>query len=295
MMFDRHAKLALIVVCMVLIGSGIGFRVAVAALNITLNKKPVPLRDHFASLPQQLGDWSVAAEDRVLGEAVIESLGTSDYLNRFFARETDAGMQYIDLHLAYYTGEIDGVPHVPDRCFVASGGLVTEQLATNVPLSVDTSRWRANPTVTDAAGEPYRELTFAHHVSARPVTVHLPRGDFVLRTSSFRDQLNPDRRIWAGYFFIANGKLTPTPAGVRTLAFDPTEEYAYYCKVQFTMIADEDTQRDAFIAAASDLCEQALPQIMRCLPDWPEVEALQEYSDTETQASNASADSDHAS
>ena len=206
-MFDRHAKTALIVACAVLIASGVGFRVAVAALNITLSKKPVPLRDHFASLPQKFGEWEVAAKDKILGEAIIESLGTNEYLNRLFTRVADGKRQHIDLHLAYYTGAIDGVPHVPDRCFVASGGLVIEELSSNVPMSVDTQRWRPNPRIVDAEGEPYRELTFAHHVSAKPVTVHLPRGEFVLRTSSYRDQFRPERKVWAGYFFIANGKF----------------------------------------------------------------------------------------
>lgn len=289
MIFDRHTRTAFFVLCAVLLFSAVGFRVAVAALNITLQKQPVPLRDHFASIPSQLGEWRAGGEDRVLGEAVIESLGTSDYLNRRFVRETDNGMQVMELHLAYYTGEIDAVPHVPDRCFVAGGGLVLESLPQNIPMSVDTSRWRPNPQVVNDAGEPYPEMTFAHHLTGRPVTVHLPLGEYELRSSQYSDKAQPQLNIYAGYFFIANGSLTPTPGGVRSLAFDPTTQYAYYCKVQFTMIGRSETEQSEFIDAASDLTEHLMPHLMRCLPDWPEVEAAQR-TERSSQRKNAAAD-----
>ncbi len=100
----------------------------------------------------------------------------------------------------------------------------------------------------------------------------MPFGEFRLRSSEFSFPERSDRRMHAGYFFIANGETTPLPERVRTFAFDLTTRHAYYAKVQFTMYANAQTEQEQFVEAVSDLMVELLPELMRGLPDWSEVE-----------------------
>ena len=110
--FERHARLVFIVACLALILSGIGFKAAVRLLNVYLMKEAVPLRQSLPTLPSRLGNWKKVSEDKSLDEAVIETLGTEDYLDRNYAIDGKPANGVISLHLAYYTGFIDTVPHV---------------------------------------------------------------------------------------------------------------------------------------------------------------------------------------
>ena len=98
----------------------------------------------------------------------------------------------------------------------------------------------------------------------------------MLRTTEFRDPKSPDFRIYAGYFFIANGATTPSPEAVRSFAFDLSTKFAYYTKVQFSMPARGDIDEDAFVGLVSDFVGEFLPELMHCLPDWREMEARSE-------------------
>jgi hypothetical protein len=60
---------------------------------------------------------------------------------------------------------------------------------------------------------------------------------------------------------------------VRLLAFAPSERHAYYCKVQFNMVGSASFTRQQFVDAVSTFFKDFLPDLMRCLPDWAEVEA----------------------
>lgn len=272
-MFDRKAKAAFVILCISLLVCGLGFRAAVGFLRISLAKRPVELREHFAAVPRSLGQWQAVGEDVVLDTATVESLGTTQYLDRTYVRELGPGKRDImQLHFAYYTGMIDAVPHVPDRCMEAHG-MDQHSLPRNLPLDINYSKWPRNPsTIHKITGEPYPTYMYAHHITGQPIRVHLPIGDLQLRVTEFGDPNNPNAKIFAGYFFIANGATTPIPWGVKRLAFDPRQEYAYYCKVQFTMVGDESLGQSRFLDAASDLTQEMLPRLMYCLPDWAEVE-----------------------
>ena len=60
-------------------------------------------------------------DDVVLDTAQVEELGTDRYLNRTYARDGHPDNGWIALHIAYYTGMIDAVPHIPDRCYEGAG------------------------------------------------------------------------------------------------------------------------------------------------------------------------------
>ena len=275
MTFDRQARAALVAASVTLLICGIGFRIAVREAHAVLAKEPVKLRRQLTSIPKQLGAWRSSGEDRMLTAELEEALGTRKYLDRVYVRDTERGRdQSVMVHMTYYTGIIDAVPHVPDRCMTA-GGWVIVDLPHNLPLPLNRSVWVPDQDRTNrATGRPYPMVTFNHHVTGEPVTVRMPIGEFKLRTTEFRLNDRPNERIFAGYFFVANGRTTPWPEGVRTFAFDLTSRHAYFAKIQFTMIAGPGSTSDDFIRIVATLADEILPELMLCLPDWAEIEEM---------------------
>ena len=275
--FNRMAMKATVICCATLMVCGLGFQSAVKVLQVHLSKDPVPLRRKFDKMPRQLGEWERVGEDLVLGAASVEALGTLNYLSRVYVRDDDNGQKSaMRFHTAYYTDTIDAVPHVPERCFFGAG-LVPQGGAEHIPVQLDTSKWVLDDGPVNARTEqPYHLLTAYDRWTRRPYTVRMPilkaPGEVTLRVWEFQDPANPNVRQVAGYFFIANGCATARAEDIRTLAFNRTDQYAYYAKVEFSTAGKADTVREEFLANATDLLNELLPEIMRSLPDWAEVE-----------------------
>jgi len=274
--FDRRVKPAFIIVGLLLAGTWVGFTFAVQALNIYLQKYPVEMRSPFANIARTLDPWQAVGDDRVMDPAIVLELGTDKYLDRNYARHGVPAEGVISVHLAYYTGMIDAVPHVPDRCFVAAG---FEKLAepSNLALPLDVSKWRDDTELRNhSTGLPYPLMAHRSDIHGTRM-VRMPLGEWFLRTTEFKDERSPDSRIYSGYLFIANGRVTPSPERVRLLAFEKSEKYAYYCKVQFTMAGRELTP-ERFLAHCAELTGPLLPELMQKLPDWSEVERRDEVA-----------------
>lgn len=286
-MFDRRAKFALIIACALLVICGVGFRSVVNALNIYLQKEPVPLRDSLSNIGRTLGNWRTHGDDAVLDKATLEELGTDKYLDRHYVWNGDGQPVAIALHVAYYTGMIDAVPHVPDRCLVAGGWDHVGQRASNESWPIDDADWVDDPEHANRYGEPHRFDSFRHWVTGEKITVRMPSLEpgeqWELRVSELQHAKNPDRRLYAGYCFLANNCFTPTPEGVKLFAFDQRDQYSYYCKVQFVTEAHRHLDRERFLELTADLMDNLLPELMRCLPDWTEVGA--HASETDSAAS----------
>jgi len=273
-LFDGRARVALILVCLTLVLGGVGLALAVQSLNVYLKKKPVDLRDHFDNIALTLGRWETVAEGAKLSEEMVEELGTDLYLDRQYALDGDSRKAMVNLHLAYYTGMIDAVPHVPDRCLPGAGYYQVTQ-PVNIPMSLTRKGWAPDPERTSrVTGEPYEIVTYRDSITGRAVTVRMPIGAFELRTVQFSHKNHPRELLFGGYFFIANGRVTSTPEGVKRFAFIASEEYAYYCKVQILMAGPKSKMDEGrFVELAADFIEALLPELMRCLPDWADVEA----------------------
>ena len=57
------------------------------------------------------------------------------------------------------------------------------------------------------------------------------------------------------------------------LAYKPSDKYAYYCKVQFTISGKQSLDEEEFLAIVSEFFNPMLIDVMRCLPDWGEVQS----------------------
>jgi len=198
---------------------------------------------------------------------IVEELGTKNYLSRTYREKNPADPdhpQVIGLHLAYYTGTIEMVPHVPERCFVAGGMLVGED-SVEVPLNLDTSGWLPDPSDGDV-----KTARTSNRYSDRPgMRVRLPRDaeNISLYVTGFQGEHGGP--LYAGYCFLANGGWVARAEGVRLLAFKLTDDYAYYMKVQCS--SQTARSREEYVSSASSLLDELLPEIMRCVPDWTEV------------------------
>jgi hypothetical protein len=279
--FNKGIVAAYVTAILVLIGGAIGFRGVISGLEYHMMKKPVKLRLALSGIDTRLGNWQQVGKDSTYGAAEIESLGTDVVLTRVYQREGPKGKERLELHVAYYTGKIDSVPHVPERCW-STAGLQQTISPEHIALEIDGTWDRSEDLVHSSTQEPYPFIERVHPVTGKNEMVYMPVGDMLIRTTEFQVEKKPTQRIVGGYFFIANGRLTPSAFGVRSLAFNRTDEYAYYCKVQLNYmgIANEDREVMAnFIPIASDFLIEFLPELMSRLPDWPSVDQLASSSE----------------
>ncbi len=250
--------------------SAVGFGTAIRELGLHLQKLPIEAPDglRFHTLPTSADGWRRSGSDTLLEKELLEALGTENYISRWYVEDeedAEGDRRAFELHVAYYTGTIDTVPHVPERCFVGGGvSIVGESRVVKIPMDLD--RFPPDPSVEESEhGLIRRGRTKSHQY------VRMPRDLENLRmiVTPFRSPEGAE--MHAGYFFLANGGHVATAQNIRELAFRLTEKYAYYCKVQFMSPRVESAEELAEIAA--DFLNEMFPEIMRRVPDWVEVEA----------------------
>lgn len=257
----RRRLWAMLLVCAILLAAAVGLNASVAALKLTFQKKPVPLRQPLAALPAEIGPWVQISIDIRLSAEQEADLRAQDYIQRIYAdtrlaepgvlarwrsadvktpelreemfravRSKDA-MGIMRLHVAYHTGAVDTVPHIPERCMLAGG-------------FDPVGRTQA---VLDAGGRNLRtsfvqsEERAGH---AQPMTFNV------------------------AYFFQVNGDYEHDAiTGVRRRLQDLSERYAYFAKVEL-MTQGPGADAAESQRAMADFLSHALPQIERVLPDW---------------------------
>lgn len=266
---------AFVVCATLLLGSAAGLGAAVSALRIVVRKRPIVAEYKCPSVPSETPSWRQEGADERVSKDVQDALGTDNHVSRLYVRR-DGRPVLLRLHLAYYTGTIDTVPHVPDRCWSAAG---MKQLG--LPhverVALDRSRWLVDEAATAEARAALGEAgatvrtapVLASSTKGRPAgaRVRLPRGieDLEMRFTAFQPA-EGGRTVHAAYFFIANGGLTPEAPGVRKLAFDLRSEYAYYMKVEMSTASVESAEE--MRALAGEFLSEMLPDVCECVPDW---------------------------
>lgn len=258
----------------VLVGGAVALGTVVSALKYHLKKTPIQVDVKCASLPIESASWAQIGTDKIEEEAMLEVLGTHNYLSRRYLERNPADSKSpraVELHLAYYTGMVDTVPHVPERCLVG-GGWTIKSGSQTLPLKLDESSWVLDEQASAESdkGRVYTaRLAMDSKYSKSPgARVRLPReaDKIQLRITPF-ELPGTDQKMYAGYFFIANGGHVSSAEDVRLLAFNLTDDYAYYLKVQVSSIAGINSEQD-LADAASSLLSELLPEVMLCVPDW---------------------------
>ncbi len=256
----------------VLLGSGFALSSVISTNHLHLKKLEINAPDGrmMHTMPTTYTTWTMVAQSNDMSQEAIAELGTRNFLTASFERAGVADgerTQHVELHVAYYTGMIDTVPHVPERCLVAAG-LQQMGESTLVPLPLDFTHLSKNP---DADPEVMGGQVWG---GRSPVTfrrINLPVGieHMELRVTPFKD--NQGRVLYSGYFFVTNGQTVSSADAIRLRAFRLTDDYAYYAKVQFTSVT-VDSPEDLGRVAGS-LLDEILPDLMYRMPDWVEVKA----------------------
>ncbi|MAC20956.1 MAG: hypothetical protein CMJ23_14990 [Phycisphaerae bacterium] len=256
----------------IMVTSAVAFPILIGQLEIYLRKEPVPLQSALDSLPTRLGRWTRRGDDYEMTATMTEELGTDKHLTRVYR---NASGDELTVHLAYYTGGIDDVPHVPERCFNAAG-LTTLGATVVEPLELEFEGAVPTEIVNVKTGDRYDRISTRHPVLGM-IDVHLPIGEAEISVVEAKDPKNQRVTHVGGYFFIANNRYAARASGVKSIAYDPQERAAYYLKVQVTFQtkagADEATRQ--YLPIVEDLLDELVPEVMQILPDWPTIEAGQ--------------------
>lgn len=261
---SSRGMISFVVVAALLLLAGLSLNVTVQAMQLNFKKQPVDILVYgkpLEQLPKSFGPWHmVAAGDQRLNEDVEHALGTSEYVFRVYLDERVLGKAVIEslktmdaqaqaraiwqyqnqtpaavVHFAmtYYTGLLDTVAHVPDRCYVADGY------------------------------EP---------VNPREVTWKTPIGPLDLRYITFEDQSGAgkvSRNV--AYFFQVNGKYKADPLAVRVELQNLLQRYGYYSKVELMTqrldTAQAEKVMEDFLNYAMPEAEKCLPDWQRVLAD----------------------------
>jgi hypothetical protein len=259
--YRRRNRLAFGIVAALMIISAIGLNAAVANLKLTFRKLPVPPAQPMIAISPNLGPWVQASVDHALPSEIEHELGTTEYvmreyvdtrrlnekdraafmkatleerekmLTKIYSEDPRAKVRFA---VTYYTGSVDTVPHVPERCFAADGFWPSKSQVVTMPIL---------PREGDAKKTDVRLINFEDQIDSRS-----------------------SRPRQVSYFFQVNGEYEQDPVfGVRKKLQNLFQRYAYFAKIE--------TVTDLSDAAAaevvmSDFLTSAMPEVERVLPNW---------------------------
>jgi hypothetical protein len=257
-----------LIVVGILIFSAVGLNVAVAYLKLIFLKDPVALKQELTKLPTHLGPWVQVSKDEPLDKEMKDTLATDKYVFRDFvdtrlvsaadlakfdglgsherkqlASEIQALQPeaVVSLALTYYTGGVDTVAHIPERCYVADGYQPTE--------TPETVAWDMGPNrLSRPANDPninVRFINFEDQTGARRFT----------------------KRV--AYFFFADGQYLSDPISVRDTLGTLRYKHAFYSKVELMAVIPD---HDQCAKVMSGFLQSAMPEVEKCFPDWNSVE-----------------------
>jgi hypothetical protein len=262
---------AFVCAAIVLIVAAVGLNSATQFLELHFRKQPVALRHAVTDISPVLGHWVQVSRDEPLMAEIEDTLGTKMYVFRDYVDTRHVGENVLDsfrdrsaterkglvarlaaqqphavMHFAitYYTGMVDTVAHVPDRCYIAGG---------YEPAGWEVLTFNAFPQLSG------------------------PERMIEARLIAFEDQTasRAAQRQNVVYFFRANGRYESDPLGVRKTLQDLRQRYGYYAKVELmnTMPVRNPADRQLVLDQMEDFIQQVLPEVERCLPDWNAVTA----------------------
>ncbi|MCC5830557.1 MAG: exosortase/archaeosortase family protein [Phycisphaeraceae bacterium] len=268
--------LAIGLVAAILLGSGLGLRAAIDQLGLVLFKERLPMRGVLTDIPRQIGTWQMVNQHERLPPDIENTLGTTLYITRDYedTSRTDRAGRFARVHLAYYSGTVDTVPHVPERCFI--GGGHASAGVDRVPITLSGNQYRER----DIGPEQPSRMGQTEWVAdvSEDEWVRVPRMDFRATRFNFAPQTNPDTFTQTAaeirtviYFFVADGDFHATAFDVRRTAFEARNRYAYYCKVEVQIL---DVVDDPELAQrrSEEFLSELMPHVLRILPDWVEVQ-----------------------
>jgi len=252
------------IVAGVLLLAAVGLNFAVRTMQLHFKKEPLELAHALGTISPRFGSWVQVSQDQPLDKEMQDVLGTDKYVFREYVNETATDVSVanrftnktaeerrievnkirgakpsavVSLSVTYYTGMVDTVAHVPDRCVTADG---------YEPKSYEIKKW---PIARDL-----------------PARMKSDGDNIEVRYINFEDQTgtsNVPRSI--AYFFHVDGQFDSDPLGVRNKLANLFEKKAYYAKIEVMTTVPDARESERVL---SDFLTSAMPEIHRCMPDW---------------------------
>lgn len=252
------------VVALILLTAAFGLNETVAKMKLTFRKLPVEPSLPLKTIISEIGPWAQVSVDRAMSPDFEHELGANEYVFRDYLdtrllapadraaflkatpdqreklRQKLTGLDpkgLVRFAITYYTGSVDTVPHIPDRCYAADGFK---------PSTYEIMTWPILPRA-DAAGR----LTRA-------------------RLINFVDQIDSrsSRPRQVSYFFQVNGEYEQDPLGVRTRLQNLFDRRAYFAKIELVTDLPDPTEAGRVMV---DFLTGVMPEVERVLPDWKKV------------------------
>ncbi len=252
----------------ILAASAVGLNVAASALQLHFKKLPVYPAQDLSTIPKQLGPWVQVSIDEPLDRELQETLGTDRYVFRDYVdtrrvtpeelaqfdgkdsieRKGIAGQlqrakpdAVLNCAVTYYTGMVDTVAHIPERCYVADG---------YQPDTHEVESWDLGPAFAGNDASHKLDLSFIN---------------FVDTTEAAR----VTKRV--AYTFFVDGKWESDSIGVRERLQDLRATHGFYSKIELMTVVPD---RDQCARVMADFLASAVPQLAKCYPDWNTVEGI---------------------
>ena len=272
---NRKTTIAYSAALGVLVVAAASLNATLSAFDIHIQKLPIHPATGLTlpSLPSEVEGFRMVYESPPMSKEIQSTLGTDNYLSRTYVEADPPEGQKarsVEVHTAYYTGMIDTVPHVPERCFVGSGEIAIDgRVGRPLRVPLDLDRFPIDPDIDQSVHGEIRRGRTSPSSSAPGVRVRLPSDIENLKMNVTPFVNSAGEHLYSGYFFIANGATVPRAQDVRGLAFNNQVTHAYYMKVQFTSFTVESAEELAELAAK--FLNESFPDLMRRVPDWVDV------------------------
>ncbi len=254
---------AFVTVAIVLLIAALSLNATAQFMRLHFQKQRVELRKRLTELPARMGPWQMVSTDIPIDPETEQVLGTKDYIFRYYLdtrsptisssllqsfKDKDSNQQramaeriqskdpdaVIYAAVTYYTGMVDTVAHIPNRCYVADG---------YEPAHERLVSWDA---LKDRPGN--GRLNYINFEDATPQRKQVTKN--------------------VAYFFHSNGEYVSDPLGVRKKLQNLLETHAYYAKVEMLVVGDNTRAAESKM---NDFLTYALPEVEKCLPDWSQV------------------------
>lgn len=232
----------------ILVLAALSLQFVARTLGYHFRKLPVPLKAPFTEFraSQMAPDYELAAQQPPrFSEDVLQTLGTREYLSSTFVNlnvPEDDPTRMVHVSVTYYTGKPDQVPHIPDTCVVAGGGMAIASRNVSVQVA--------------GVGAP------GDLIPLRLIAFQMPGERGPLGGPGSRQ----GRVLTVAYFFRTNDLYRLTRNEVRLAQSSPFVRYAYYSKIEM-MFTDRSGRRladlDETEAAAPRFLSRFLPVLLR--------------------------------
>jgi len=194
-----------------------------------------PSVDAKESDNQIAGDFEKASfDDRVaMIQAATKDKTAAELSEAVTALQLKKDGGVVDMGLTYYTGLVDTVAHIPDRCYIAAG---------YEPAQHDTLTWDMDKDKGEKLDVSFISFDDVSGSNLVPKCV--------------------------AYVFHCNGQFESDPISVRRTLESLTERYGYYAKIELMTIVNDGRVTDTAKSTMADFLASAKPQIETCFPDW---------------------------